>query len=55
MATFKMPTEPAAVNPFIEMESTPFGHVKIKLGDNEITLPGQLFLNAVATVSQTKH
>jgi|GEM_PF-4543036 len=51
----KIPTEPDTANPCLEMESTPFGQVKIRLGESEITLPGQLFLNAVTTVAHTKH
>ena len=50
----KLATTPDVPNPSIELESTPFGQVKIKLGAEEITLPGALLLAGIATVSQTK-
>jgi len=38
--------------PAVELESTPVGHVKVKIGTEEATIPGDILLKAVATLTK---
>jgi hypothetical protein len=42
---------PAQPLPAIELESTPYGHIKVKIDDKEVVVPGDVFLKAVATLA----
>ena len=44
------PTSPL---PAIDMESTPYGHIRLKIEDKEVVLTGDVLLRAVATLSPT--